>query len=457
MGAGASSMTVAGLSDTLSFAAFLGKSITSLSFPGVYSLRDFDAKKGSEARPEPATLFSSHTDASPELSGADPDGSADDGGDERSDVAVRVETATSFRVSVASEEIVLADVMERNLDGWTPLHACCHSVTTAEAGLTVLAEMRRRAAASNCRLDLELKTVRGPGAFNAGFTPLHMAAAYGVTPMVEGLIAAGASVNCTNSFDWTPLLEACHRGFEPVARALVAAGADIAHVPSRDSAAASRFARGPPQPPLAEAARAGHTHVVKMLLATSARGGGEGGGGVDKDLANELGWTALHEACYYNHVEVARLLLVHGADAAKKNAQGALPYNLTGSEAIREAIRELGGPGAARDMPVPTFLLGTDEHGRLVIAIQQPDPEPDDGGSAGSGGGSGGGSSGGPTRNGKGCGAGGAAAAVPLHKGEILGELPALGRRAREAASAAGEASDIDCAPAVAPGKGESG
>lgn len=27
--------------------------------------------------------------------------------------------------------------------------------------------------------NLDLKTVRGPGAFNSGFTPLHMASAYG--------------------------------------------------------------------------------------------------------------------------------------------------------------------------------------------------------------------------------------------------------------------------------------
>ena len=27
--------------------------------------------------------------------------------------------------------------------------------------------------------DLNLKTTRGPGSFNSGFTPLHMASAYG--------------------------------------------------------------------------------------------------------------------------------------------------------------------------------------------------------------------------------------------------------------------------------------
>ncbi|CAN0432670.1 unnamed protein product, partial [Hapterophycus canaliculatus] len=53
--------------------------------------------------------------------------------------------------------------------------------------------------------DLNLKTKRGPGSFNSGFTPLHMACAYGVADLVEALIRAGADLNCRNTFDWGPL------------------------------------------------------------------------------------------------------------------------------------------------------------------------------------------------------------------------------------------------------------
>jgi ankyrin repeat protein len=38
-----------------------------------------------------------------------------------------------------------------------------------------------------------------------------MSAGYGVLPLVEALIAAGADPNTTNSINWTPLLEACHK------------------------------------------------------------------------------------------------------------------------------------------------------------------------------------------------------------------------------------------------------
>jgi Ankyrin repeats (many copies) len=45
----------------------------------------------------------------------------------------------------------------------------------------------------------------------SGWSPLHMSAGYGVLPLVEALIAAGADPNTTNSINWTPLLEACHK------------------------------------------------------------------------------------------------------------------------------------------------------------------------------------------------------------------------------------------------------
>lgn len=41
--------------------------------------------------------------------------------------------------------------------------------------------------------------------------------------------------------------------------------------------------------------------------------------GSEKDQQNELGWTPLHEACYFNHLDTVQLLLVHGADPLVKN------------------------------------------------------------------------------------------------------------------------------------------
>jgi ankyrin repeat protein len=50
-----------------------------------------------------------------------------------------------------------------------------------------------------------------PYTHDSGWSPLHMSAGYGVLPLVEALIAAGADPNTTNSINWTPLLEACHK------------------------------------------------------------------------------------------------------------------------------------------------------------------------------------------------------------------------------------------------------
>ena len=49
--------------------------------------------------------------------------------------------------------------------------------------------------------------------------------------------------------------------------------------------------------------------ICKFLL--------ENGG--DTDQKNSVGWTPLHEACYFNHLDTVQLLLVHGADATIKN------------------------------------------------------------------------------------------------------------------------------------------
>ncbi|CAN0515019.1 unnamed protein product, partial [Ectocarpus sp. 12 AP-2014] len=48
------------------------------------------------------------------------------------------ELEDKFTVVVDGEVIVLDDVTQQNEDGWTPLHACCHSATTAAIGLRIL-------------------------------------------------------------------------------------------------------------------------------------------------------------------------------------------------------------------------------------------------------------------------------------------------------------------------------
>jgi len=65
-------------------------------------------------------------------------------------------------VVVANDERVVleGDLTATNHDGWTPLHACCHSAAATSAGLTVIDAMRRQGCS------FEQRTRRGPGSGN---------------------------------------------------------------------------------------------------------------------------------------------------------------------------------------------------------------------------------------------------------------------------------------------------
>ena len=68
--------------------------------------------------------------------------------------------------------------------------------------------------------------------------------------------------------------------------------------------------------------------------------------GAPKDLPNNIGWTALHEACFYNRLETAKVLLLGGASATVRTRLGALPYHLAGLHELRALLEELGEAGA---------------------------------------------------------------------------------------------------------------
>ncbi|KAJ0412376.1 hypothetical protein ATCC90586_009566 [Pythium insidiosum] len=207
-----------------------------------------------------------------------------------------------------------------NNDGWTPLHACCHTLNAQEAGITILKELVDR------KENLNLTTRRGPGSFSCGWTPLHIAVAYGLEALALKLIRAGAEVNTKNTVGWTPLYDACHRGYATVVRELLKAGA-------QHDVICPEFALCPypGQHPLAEAARQGGVEVVKVLLEW----------GVDKNAVNSLGWTALHEAAYHNRVAVVKTLIVYGADVLVRTKKGSLARDVTISSEIRDMLADL--------------------------------------------------------------------------------------------------------------------
>lgn len=251
------------------------------------------------------------------------------GGDDDDDANLPADSDANVLVLfVGNDKVVLdkATLSQPNFDGWTPLHACCHTVNTQEAGIAILNELVAQ------RADLNIATKRGPGSFSCGWTPLHIACAYGLEVLALKLIRAGADVNVKNSVGWTPLYEACHRGYASVTRELLKAGAH--HDVICPEFALCPF---PGQHALAEAARQGHAETVKVLLEW----------GVDKNAVNKLGWTALHEAAYHSRLAIVKLLVVYGADVFVKTSKGSLAKDVTIHSEIRAMLDDLCQHGPA--------------------------------------------------------------------------------------------------------------
>lgn len=196
MGGGASH-----LEDMITETLMLGRAIVAVTFPGMFRIYDFHSKKAPFIKnTTPFSLFD------------DMDSEEEDEEDGQKDPA---DYEHLFHVKVGNDVVYLEDVGYVNESGWTALHACCMSYQTVDAAIAIIDEMIRLG------ISLDTKTITGPGAFNSGWTPLHMACAYGVEPIAKKLIESDANVNTTNSYGCTPLLEACHRGFYNIVMMLV--------------------------------------------------------------------------------------------------------------------------------------------------------------------------------------------------------------------------------------------
>ena len=124
-------------------------------------------------------------------------------------------------------------------------------------------------------------------------TPLHSAAQNGHASVVSVLLAAGASVNATNSWSQTPLHYAVERGRASIVSALLAAGANVN---------AGAYASKPT--PLHRAVSYGRASIVSALLAAGANVNA-------KAYASKK--TPLHSVPG-THASIALLLLDAGAN-----------------------------------------------------------------------------------------------------------------------------------------------
>eukprot|EP01040_Poterioochromonas_malhamensis_P003711 gene3711-3966_t len=242
MGGGASLME--GVEELVTTTILIGRAISAMTFPGMYRIYDFHSKKAPRLKNVRNFTFFG------------PDSEEDEENDHETDIDPS-DYSHFFKVTVNGDDVYIEDPLEPNEAGWTPLHTCCMSLSTVSAGLTLIEEIVRRGGS------FELKTIQGPGTFNRGWTPLQMACAYGIDPLVEKLVESGADPNAVNSFGYSCLLEGCHRGFADIVRTLLKSKVDLSYIPDPQVAGSSPFMSAPCQSALGESARCGFYKIVQ--------------------------------------------------------------------------------------------------------------------------------------------------------------------------------------------------
>jgi ankyrin repeat protein len=183
--------------------------------------------------------------------------------------------------------------------------------------------------------DIHVDAVNGPVLITAAFE--------GQREIVEMLLDTGAEINATGSLwdddETTALMAAADRGHLDVVELLVERGATVNQLNSH-----GEFA-------LHSAAAGGHPEVVRLLL--------ENGADIDHQTkkAYEIwaaGSSALHLAAHMgfgsrdNKLEVARILIEHGAELNLEDEEGRTPLDIAGSKTEMAALlRAAGAQGSA--------------------------------------------------------------------------------------------------------------
>jgi ankyrin repeat protein len=117
-------------------------------------------------------------------------------------------------------------------------------------------------------------------------------------------------ISAGNTF--TFLIEACRRRYETIVTGLLERGADVNRVNAIDENGEGGNAplwfacQGPVE---------GNTRILEMLIKA----------GAEVDARGECDWTALHMACQWRHIDLAKTLIGTGTQVDVRDSEGRTP------------------------------------------------------------------------------------------------------------------------------------
>lgn len=189
-----------------------------------------------------------------------------------------------------------------------------------------------------------------------GHTPLRDAAAFGMLPLMNVLLAAGADPNAPDQYGFTPLHMAAELRQKEAVRRLILAGANV-HAESSEAMGRRESILG---------AAMKHTEsdpadIVQLLIAA----------GADVNRPDAIGMTPLHRAALHGHAESIKLLIAHGAQVNVLSESLNTPLMEAaafGHLAAVEALLEAGADASYTNTYGQTALSRAEQNGHTAIA-----------------------------------------------------------------------------------------
>ena len=262
-----------------------------------------------------------------------------------------------------------ADITSQTYYGWTALHLASQGINEAVARLLLERSTDSDVAArTTCGLTpLHLASQEGVARLlldhgadvtaqtNDGSTSLHLASRQGHGEVIPLFLEYGADLTAQTNSGSTPLHLALELGHGDVARSLLAHGAD-ATAQTKDGSTPLHLFLGSPFTPAS-------VEIVRLLL--------EHGPDAATIRTNE-GSTPLHLASKQGKVNVIPLLLEYGADVTAQTDDGSTPFHVAsqwGHEEVARLLLDCGADATAQTNDGSTPLHLASQWGREEVVL----------------------------------------------------------------------------------------